>query len=98
MCARPFWAICSKAATHRLLTAFRRLAWRPNVLNYLIEQAEQTPPGGAFIGIKAGQVKFFSLEDLPRMLDTVHKRPKEQWWLDLRPIARLLAQPGPQSQ
>ena len=65
-------------------------------IEFLIEQAGQTPPGGAFIGIKAGQVKFFSLEDLPRMLDTVHKRPKEQWWLDLRPIARLLAQPGPQ--
>ena len=67
-------------------------------IEFLIEQAGQASPAGAFIGLKAGQVKFFGLEDLPRMLDSVHKRPKEQWWLDLRPIARLLAQPGPQSQ
>jgi 6-phosphofructokinase 1 len=64
-------------------------------VEYLIEQAGQTPPGGAFIGLQAGQVKFFSLEDLPRMLDIPHKRPKEQWWLELRPIVKLLAQPGP---
>jgi 6-phosphofructokinase 1 len=64
-------------------------------VEYLIEQAGQTPPGGAFIGLQAGQVKFFSLEDLPRMQDTAHKRPKEQWWLELRPIVKLLAQPGP---
>src|SRR6185295_16950210 len=37
-------------------------------IEFLIEQAEQTPPAASFIGIKAGQVKFFSLEDLPRML------------------------------
>ncbi|MBI1876903.1 MAG: 6-phosphofructokinase, partial [Chloroflexi bacterium] len=65
-------------------------------VDYLIEQAGRTPPPGAFIGLQAGQVKFFSLEDLPRLLDTVHKRPKEQWWMELRPIVRLLAQPGPE--
>jgi 6-phosphofructokinase 1 len=64
-------------------------------IEYLIEQGGQTPPAGAFIGLQAGEIKFFSLEDLPRLLDTVHRRPKEQWWMELRPIARLLAQPGP---
>jgi 6-phosphofructokinase 1 len=71
-----------------------RLAAR--CIEYLIEQAGRTPPAGAFVGLQAGEVKFFTLEDLPRLLDTEHRRPKEQWWMDLRPIVRLLAQPGPE--
>ena len=70
-----------------------RLAARS--IEFLIEQAQQDPPAGTFIGLQAGQIKFFSLEDLPRMLDVQHRRPKEQWWMDLRPIVKLLAQPGP---
>lgn len=65
-------------------------------IEYLIAQAQETTPAASFIGLQAGQVKFFGLEDLPRMLDTVHRRPKEQWWMDLRPIVRLLSQPGPE--
>ncbi len=64
-------------------------------IEFLIEQAEQEPPAGTFIGLQAGQIKFFSLEDLPRMLDVPHRRPKEQWWMELRPIVKLLTQPGP---
>lgn len=71
-----------------------RLAAR--CIEYLIEQAEETIPAASFIGLQAGQVKFFSLEDLPRMLDAVHRRPKEQWWMELRPIVKLLSQPGPE--
>jgi 6-phosphofructokinase 1 len=65
-------------------------------IDYLIEQAVKTPPAGAFIGLQAGQVKFFNLEDLPRMLDVPHKRPKDQWWMELRPIVRMLAQSKPE--
>jgi len=28
-------------------------------------------------------------------VDSEHQRPREQWWLELRSIASLLAQPGP---
>jgi hypothetical protein len=31
------------------------------------------------------------------MVDNVNQRPKKQWWLDLQPIAKVLAQPAPQS-
>jgi 6-phosphofructokinase 1 len=67
-------------------------------IEFLIEEANKEPPGGAFIGLQAGQVKFHSLEDLPRMVDDRTQRPKEQWWMDLRPIARVLAQPAPSSE
>jgi 6-phosphofructokinase 1 len=28
-------------------------------------------------------------------MDKQFERPKEQWWMARRPIARILAQPGP---
>jgi hypothetical protein len=36
------------------------------------------------------------MEDFLRMADEEHQRPKEQWWLDLRGVLRVLAQPGPE--
>ncbi len=67
-------------------------------VEFLIEEAGKTPAAGAFIGLQTGKVQFFNLEDFPRMVDSAHQRPIEQWWLELRPIAKVMAQPGPQSQ
>jgi 6-phosphofructokinase 1 len=61
----------------------------------LITEATQPTPAGVFVGLQAGQVDFYNLEDLPRMKDAVYQRPKEQWWLDVRAIAKVLTQPGP---
>ena len=72
-----------------------RLAAR--CVDFLTAEAGKTSSAGAFIGLQAGHVKFSSLEDLPRMVDEAHQRPKEQWWMELRPIARVLAQPAPRS-
>jgi 6-phosphofructokinase 1 len=70
-----------------------RLAAR--CVEFLIEQAGKQSPQAAFIGLQAGQVQISSLEDLPRMVDEASQRPRDQWWMDVRPIARELAQPGP---
>ncbi|RME70453.1 MAG: 6-phosphofructokinase [Chloroflexi bacterium] len=70
-----------------------RLATR--CVEYLIEQAERGSAEGAFIGIQNGQVRLHNLEDYPRMIDRQVRRPKNQWWLELRPIARIMAKPGP---
>jgi 6-phosphofructokinase 1 len=64
-------------------------------VDFLIAEAGKSSPAGACIGLQAGHVQFSSLEDLPRMVDEAHQRPKVQWWMDLRPIARVLAQPAP---
>ena len=64
-------------------------------IDYLIEQATQGLPNSAFIGLTAGALRFHNLEDFPRMGDEVYQRAKEQWWMDLRPVARLLALPEP---
>lgn len=70
-----------------------RLATR--CIDYLIEQAEQGSSESAFIGLQGKEIKFHNLEDFHRMTVVKYGRPKNQWWMDLRPIARVLAQPGP---
>ncbi len=64
-------------------------------IDYLILEAKLEQPGAAFIGMQAGDVRFTDLQDLPRLVDIPNQRPHEQWWMDIRPIARLLAKPGP---
>jgi 6-phosphofructokinase 1 len=64
-------------------------------IDYLIEQAGQVSNKSAFIGLTTGKLEFHDLEDFPRMADEVHQRAKVQWWMDLRPIAKLLALPEP---
>jgi 6-phosphofructokinase 1 len=70
-----------------------RLATR--CIDYLIAQAEQGSPASAFIGLQGREIKFHDLEDFPRMSDLENLRPKVQWWMDVREIAKVLAQPGP---
>lgn len=70
-----------------------RLATR--CIDYLISQAEQGSSTSAFIGLQGKEIKFHELEDFPRMSDMENLRPKEQWWMELRHIASVLAQPAP---
>jgi 6-phosphofructokinase 1 len=70
-----------------------RLATR--CINYLIEQVENKSAQSAFIGLQGKEIKFHNMEDFDRMIDANYQRPKNQWWMDLREIARVLAQPVP---
>jgi len=65
-------------------------------IEFLTEAAAQTPPPAVAIGLQGGNICFTELVDLPRLTDDHFGRPKEQWWLELRPIARLMAHPGSQ--
>jgi 6-phosphofructokinase 1 len=67
-------------------------------IDFLIEQAQQPEPAGSFIGLEAGGVTMHSLEELPKLVDKDNQRPKQQWWMDLRPIAKLMSQPMPSWQ
>jgi 6-phosphofructokinase 1 len=67
-------------------------------IQYLIEAAASPSPPGAFVGLQAGRVEIHDLQDLPRMADMELERPKTQWWLELRPIATIMARPGPSDQ
>lgn len=65
--------------------------------DFLIEEAQKASPAGAFMGIQGSQVQFFDFSDLPRMVDKNYQRPKQQWWMDLLPIATILSQPAPRA-
>ncbi len=72
-----------------------RLATR--CIDFLIKTVENQAIDCAFIGLQGKELKFHNLEDFDRMADMKLQRPKEQWWLNIRPIASVLAQPGPDS-
>ncbi len=62
-------------------------------VDYLIDKASQSSSDSAFIGYDAGKLLFHDLVDFERMADGELKCPKNEWWMNLRPIARLLSQP-----
>jgi len=64
-------------------------------IDFLIEKATSGSMDSAFIGLQGKDILFHAIEDFPRMADRENHRPKQQWWLDVRPIAKVLAQPGP---
>jgi len=70
-----------------------RLAAR--CIEFLIENAESGAPTSTFIGIESGGIQIHNIEEMMRMVDPQHQRPLKQWWMDVRPLAKVLAQPGP---
>jgi 6-phosphofructokinase 1 len=64
-------------------------------LEYLIEECDKGSDRSSFIGLQAGEYRFHEMRDFERMVDLKHQRPKDQWWMELRNIAKLLAKLGP---
>ncbi len=64
-------------------------------VEFLIREATAGTLGAAsFVGMCEGKLTFTPFDELPRLMDVENKRPKEQWWRQLAPIAQLLASPG----
>ncbi len=64
-------------------------------IEYLEEQIARDEYVSACIGQIKGEIQFTDFLDIPRLLDLEHARPKKQWWMALREIARIMAQPEP---
>jgi 6-phosphofructokinase 1 len=64
-------------------------------LEFLIEECGKGGNRSAFIGLQNGKIQFNDMRDFERMVETPYQRPREQWWLELKSIASLLAQHGP---
>ncbi len=64
-------------------------------LEYLIDQCNKKEYNSAFIGMQNGKIQFHDMRDFDRMIDAEHQRPKEQWWLELKTVADLLAKQSP---
>jgi 6-phosphofructokinase 1 len=67
-----------------------RLATR--CINYLIQQLDSGSSQAAFIGLQGKEIEFHNFEDFDHLVDFKFQRPKEQWWLELRPILTTLTQ------
>jgi 6-phosphofructokinase 1 len=67
-------------------------------LEHLIERCENRSTAVSFIGLQGGKYNFQDMRDFPRMVDLEHQRPLDQWWMELRPIARLMAKLGPDEE
>lgn len=67
-------------------------------VDFLIEKANQADPECAFMGLEGGSLKIHNMENFHKMVDLVHQRPKNQWWLEIRPIAQILSQWHPSWQ
>lgn len=66
-----------------------------HAIGYLEEQIAANQSKSVAIGQIHGDIHYTNMDDITRLMDFEHSRPREQWWMDLRPIARILAQPGP---
>jgi len=64
-------------------------------VEYLETETEKARPGAACIGMVNGEFVFTPLSRIPDIFDIPHQRPFEQWWMSLRPIVRMMAQPSP---
>jgi 6-phosphofructokinase 1 len=64
-------------------------------LEYLLKECERGEDNCAFIGLQKGKFNFHDMRDFERMVEPHYERPKEQWWLELKPIASLMAKFGP---
>ena len=67
-------------------------------LEFLIEECEKDGDRSAFIGLQNGKIQFHDMRDFERMVVSEFQRPRDQWWLEVRSIARLLAQHRPTQQ
>ncbi len=75
----------------------RNLASRlaADCIEYLEGQIETDEPQSAVAGLLGSKMGFTNLDEVPHMMDRRERRPRDQWWMALRSVARVLAQPGP---
>ncbi len=67
-------------------------------VKFLIHACEERgdDPPAVCLGMMEDQIQFTPFHEIRRLYEIEHERPKKQWWMDLRPIVRVMAQPGPQ--
>jgi 6-phosphofructokinase 1 len=64
-------------------------------LEHLIEQCSRGDTTSSFIGLQNGKFIFHDMRDFDRVVEMDCQRPREQWWLGLKPIANLMAKLAP---
>jgi 6-phosphofructokinase 1 len=60
-------------------------------IDWLSDQIDSAEAGGAVIGLHEGSVRVLPLRDAEELADWEHRRPVNQWWMQLRPLVNVLA-------
>jgi 6-phosphofructokinase 1 len=60
-------------------------------IRQLIDVANRNESTSLMAGLRHGKVLFTPLDDLPRLMEPHARRPRRQDWLDLRPLAAVMA-------
>ena len=60
-------------------------------IRQLLDVANRDEPKGLMAGLRHGKVHFVPLNDLPQLMEPHARRPRRQDWLDLRPLAAVMA-------
>ena len=68
-----------------------RLARR--CVDHLVQACSSEHKPISFIGMQKGKVRFFDMARWPGMIDKKFQRPKDQWWMEYRPLAKKMAEP-----
>lgn len=66
-------------------------------VDFLVDKIQTGVTDSAMIGLCNGRMTLHDLADFRRMVESGQRRPREQYWMALRPIARVLAQLHPVS-
>ncbi len=63
-------------------------------LEYLEQEVGEQEPRSAAIGLVHSEVEFTDFDGMSRLMDVRYRRPKNQGWVSLRPVARVVAHPN----
>ena len=76
-----------------LKMAAKSLSFMINQLETSLEPLKRTsgPESAVVIGMRQKQMRFTTVAELKLGTDFEHRLPKEQWWMKLRPLLRILA-------
>ena len=66
-----------------------RLTYR--ALNLIDDELAARQDGSWFIGVNESGMRPSPMETMLSLVDAAHRRPREQWWLQLRTIARTVS-------
>jgi len=67
-------------------------------IDFLTRELDRGSATAAYIGLVEGKVMISPIKGMHDVVDLQHRRPTEQWWLDLRPVMEAVARPRAQAQ
>lgn len=62
-------------------------------IEFLTKESFNGNTSASFIGLENGKITFPDMALWPSMIEAEHQRPKKQWWMNLKPVVDVMAEP-----